>query len=277
MFQLALSEALRRQHPDERVLLDLHGFRGYRKHRGFELASAFGISYEEASLRDVARIAYPYPDYQSWRIGSRLLPSRKTMLCEARNFRLEPTALSRPGDTYYDGYWQHEEYFRDIREELLSLFRFPELTGEQNLHCRQRIGDTGSCSIHIRRGDYLTDPLRRGTTGLDYTNRAIKRMKELADPECWCVFSDDIEWAKEHLSKLLPKATIIYSEWNQGEKSVHDMHLMSLCQHNIIANSSFSWWGAWLSTRTAKVIIAPNNWMNMEDVCSPVPTGWLRI
>ena len=122
MFQFALYEALRRQHPEERVLVDLRCFNGYHKHRGFELDKVFGVSYEEATWQEVARIAYPYPNFQCWRIGSRLLPPRKTMLCEQSNFALEPEALTRAGDTYYDGYWQHETYFKSIKDELQKLY-----------------------------------------------------------------------------------------------------------------------------------------------------------
>ena len=277
MFQLALYEALRRQFPAERVLLDLHTFKGYNKHRGFEAAKVFGISYQEASLGEVARIAYPYPNFLAWRIGSRLLPVRKTMLCEKPNFALEPEALKRYGDTYYDGYWQHEEYFEHIRQELLELFKFPTFTDERNLAIAQEIKATASCSIHIRRGDYLTDPLRKGTTGLEYVEAAIAKMTASAKPERWYVFSDDIIWTQAHLSEWLTDERTCYVDWNQAEHSIDDMHLMSLCQHQIIANSSFSWWGAWLCTRENQTVIAPGKWMNMKDVCSPVPKRWKKI
>lgn len=277
MFQLALYEALRRQFPAERVLLDLHTFKGYNKHRGFEAAKVFGISYQEATLAEVARIAYPYPNFLAWRIGSRLLPARKTMLCEKSNFALEPEALKRYGDTYYDGYWQHEDYFKHIRQELLELFKFPAFTDERNLAIAQEIKATASCSIHIRRGDYLTDPLRKGTTGLEYVEAAIAKMKASAKPERWFVFSDDMAWTQAHLSEWLTDEQTCYVDWNQAEHSIADMHLMSLCQHQIIANSSFSWWGAWLCTRENQTVIAPSKWMNMKDVCSPVPKRWKKI
>jgi hypothetical protein len=92
----------------------------------------FGVSYEEATWQEVAKIAYPYPNFQCWRIGSRLLPPRKTMLCEQPNFALEPEALTREDDTYYDGYWQHEDYFKAIRGELLKIYRFPAFEDERN-------------------------------------------------------------------------------------------------------------------------------------------------
>lgn len=276
MFQFALYKALQKQHPEERVLLDLHCFNGYHKHRGFEIGSVFGATYEEATLKEVARLAYPYPNYQCWRIGSRILPVRKTMLKEKPNFTLEPLALTRPNSTYYDGYWQHEQYFKHIREEILSTYTFPAFDNERNQTTAQLAASTNSCSIHIRRGDYLTDPLRKGTTNGNYVIAAIEKMQQEVKPEKWLVFSDDIAWCQQHLASILDTTNTIYVDWNTGDKSIHDMHLMANCRHHIIANSSFSWWGAWLSKQEG-VTIAPINWMNLKDVCSPVPDNWIKI
>ena len=237
----------------------------------------FGVKAEEASWMEVAKIAYPYPNFQCWRIGSRLLPPRKTMLCEQSNFALVPDAVTRAGDTYYDGYWQHEYYFKAIRKELLALYRFPAFKDERNKQLAQRLSTTNSCSLHIRRGDYLTDPLRKGTIGTDYVARAIERMQAEVKPALWCLFSDDMAWANEHIIPLLPESDICQVDWNPAERSVNDMHLMSLCQHQIIANSSFSWWGAWLSERQEKCVIAPAFWMTGKNVCSPVAEGWIKI
>ena len=277
MFQFALYKALQKQHPDERILLDLHCFNGYHKHRGFEIGKVFGASFEKATLREVARLAYPYPNFQTWRIGSRILPSRKTMLQEKPDFTFEPTAISIKGNMYYDGYWQHEEYFKDIRDELLDIYSFPKFNDEQNLQAAQLVSSTNSCSIHIRRGDYLTDPLRKGTIGTDFASEAIKRMKSIKRPETWCVFSDVIDWCRQHLATMFDNEKVLYIDWNTDEKSINDMHLMSLCRHHIIANSSFSWWGAWLSKHQDGSTIAPSKWMNIKDVCSPVPNNWIKI
>ena len=276
MFQFALYKALQKQHPEERVLLDLHCFNGYHKHRGFEIGSVFGATYEEATLKEVARLAYPYPNYQCWRIGSRILPVRKTMLKEKPNFTLEPLALTRPNRTYYDGYWQHEDYFKHIRKEILTTFAFPAFNDERNIATVQLAASTNSCSIHIRRGDYLTDPLRKGTTNGNYVIAAIKKMQQEIMPEKWLIFSDDIAWCQKHLASTLDATNAIYVDWNTGANSIHDMHLMAHCRHHIIANSSFSWWGAWLSQQDG-VTIAPANWMNLENVCSPVPDNWIKI
>ena len=277
MFQFALYEALRMQFPEEQILLDLHCFNGYHKHRGFEIPRIFGITYEEANWKEVAKVAYPFPNYQSWRIGSRILPCRKTMLKEGADYVFEPKVLTRKGDTYYDGYWQHEEYFTAIREDILKTFTFPAFVDQRNQETARFITEKNSCAIHIRRGDYVKDRLFRGICDVDYYKTAIQRMKELTNPKVFCIFSDDTVWCREYLSVLLGQAETIYVDWNTGEKSFQDMHLISLCRHQIIANSSFSWWGAWLNTNKEKVVIAPRKWWNMSGVHTPIPTSWIRI
>ena len=102
-------------------------------------------------------------------------------------------------------------------------------------------------------------------------------MKEMTNPDIFCIFSDDVSWCREHLEALLGQTDTIYVDWNTGEKSFQDMHLMSFCRHQILANSSFSWWGAWLNTNKDKVVIAPKKWWNITGAHTPVPIAWIRI
>lgn len=278
MFQFALYKTLQKQFPDERVLLDLHCFNGYHKHRGFEIGQLFHAKYEEASLREVAKVAYPYPNYQCWRFGSRILPNRKTMLKEKANYAFDSTALTRKGDTYYDGYWQHEEYFLTIREDLLQTFAFTgfEENGK-NQETALLVTNKNSCAIHVRRGDYVKDKLFCNICDIEYYQRAIQLMTEKVHPDLFCIFSDDIPWCHKHLPSLLGETQIVYADWNMGKDSFYDMHLMSLCHHQIIANSSFSWWGAWLNTNEGQTVIAPQKWWNIKDAHSPISNNWIRI
>lgn len=276
MFQFALYRALQKRFPDERVLVDLRCFNGYKKHRGFEIDKVFNVSYETASWREVAQLAYPYPNFQTWRFGSRLLPTRRSMLKERADFTYEPTALTRTIDTYYDGYWQHEDYFRDVRDTILQTFRFPEFD-DRNRETAQRLQSTNSIAIHVRRGDYTHDKLFHDICDLDYYRQAISRMQQAVGGDLFCVFSDDLRWCREHIAPLLKDKPISYVDWNRGERSVQDIHLMSLCRHNIIANSSFSWWGAWLNQHPGKVVIAPEKWMHTKGTQSPVPNDWIRL
>lgn len=277
MFQFALYKALQKQFPEEAILLDLHCFNGYHKHRGFEIPKIFDVAYAEANWKEVAKVAYPYPNFLSWRIGSRILPCRKTMLMEGVDYAFEPTALTRKDDTYYDGYWQHEDYFIAIREDILKTFTFPAFEDQRNQEIASLITEKNSCAIHIRRGDYVKDRLFRGICDIDYYKTSIQRMKKLANPEVFCIFSDDTAWCREHLTALSGQTETIYVDWNTGEKSFQDMHLISLCKHQIIANSSFSWWGAWLNTNENKVVISPRKWWNNSEAHTPTSSNWIRI
>ena len=277
MFQFALYKALQKQFPEEAILLDLHCFNGYHKHRGFEIPKIFDVTYAEANWKEVAKVAYPYPNYQSWRFGSRILPCRKTMLMEGADYAFEPTVLTCEGNTYYDGYWQHEDYFIRIRESILKAFTFPIFEDRRNQETASLITEKNSCAIHIRRGDYVTDKLFRGICDLDYYERAIKFMKETAIPDVFCIFSDDVAWCREHIEVLTGQTETIYVDWNRGEKSFQDINLMSLCRHQVIANSSFSWWGAWLNTNKDKMVIGPRKWWNINGAYTPLPVSWIRI
>ena len=277
MFQFALYKALQKRFPEERVMLDLHCFNGYYKHRGFEIPKIFDVTYEEANWKEVAKVAYPYPHFQCWRFGSRLLPVRKTMLQERADYAFEPTALTRDGDTYYDGYWQHEEYFMLYRDDILQAYTFPAFEDKRNQDTALLFARENSCAIHVRRGDYVNDKLFRNICDLDYYRTAILRIKEMANPDLFCIFSDDIPWCQEHLSPLLGQIKNIYVNWNTGKRSFQDMHLMSLCHHQIIANSSFSWWGAWLNKYEERTVICPRKWWNTKDSHTPVSHSWIII
>ena len=277
MFQFALFEALRRRFPEERVLLDLHCFNGYHKHRGFEIPRIFNVAFEEASLWDIAQTAYPYPNFQCWRVGSRLLPVRKTMLKEKGNYAFEPTALTRQDNVYYDGYWQHEDYFIDIREAILQAFAFPTFRDERNKSLSSIITSRISCALHVRRGDYVKDKLFHDICNLSYYQRAIQRMKATVHPDLFCIFSDDTVWCRSQLTSLTEETETVYVDWNTAENSFQDIHLMSLCHHQIIANSSFSWWGAWLNRNHDKTVIGPSRWWHIEEAHTPMPDSWIRI
>ncbi|WP_295916124.1 alpha-1,2-fucosyltransferase [Anaerovibrio lipolyticus] len=173
------------------------------------------------------------------------------------------------------GYWQSEKYFRHIRRELLADFRFlPELEGK-NLSVSQQIKNCANpVALHIRRGDYIATDF--DVCGLDYYQKAIKYITEKVGDIQLFVFSNDIPWAKENLKT---DQEINFVDNNTEENGYEDMRLMSLCRHHIIANSSFSWWGAWLGTAEDKIVVAPKKWManeqsGHEDV---VPSEWIKI
>ena len=133
-------------------------------------------------------------------------------------------------------------------------------------------------SLHVRRGDYLSNPKSKaahGTCSPEYYRAAIRHMAEVTKQPCFFVFSDDMDWVRQHLQI---DYECQYIEHNSGTESYNDMRLMSLCRHHIIANSSFSWWGAWLNQRTDKIVIAPQQWFMNDNVTQDLyPQGWVKL
>ena len=256
-------------------MLDLSCFQGYHLHNGFELEKIFSIKSEKASASDIMRVAYYYPNYLLWRIGKRLLPRRKGMCLESSTLRFDETVLTKEGNRYFDGYWQDERYFAACREKVLKAFTFPAFKCAENLSLLEKL-DENSVSLHVRRGDYIGNNLYQGICDLDYYRTAIEKMCSYVTPSLFCVFSNDIEWCREHLEQYI-NAPVVYVTWNTGAESYRDMQLMSCCAHNIIANSSFSWWGAWLNQNSDKVVIAPKKWLNMEECHFALPASWIKI
>ncbi len=172
---------------------------------------------------------------------------------------------------YLFGYWQSEKYFKDIREELLKSIRFPEFSEENNIQYRDMILNA-ECpvSVHIRRGDYLVPKYYRQYGGVcteTYYQEAKKYFESRYDNVQFFVFTNDLEWVSQNFTGA--NVTLVCG--NSGEKSFRDMQLMSLCRHNIIANSSFSWWAAWLNQNPDKIVITPPAWNRAK----PTPDIWV--
>jgi hypothetical protein len=182
---------------------------------------------------------------------------------------------------YIDGYWQSEMYFNEIESEIRKLYRFSSIPDETNQSLLEIIRAENSISLHIRRGDYINIESVNKTHGilsLDYYNLAVKIISDKIENPKFYIFSDDIEWAKNNL-KL--NHYVYFVEVNIGKNDAEDLRLMSECKHHIIANSTFSWWGAWLNHSRDKIVIAPNKWFNDIELNNEtqflVPSEWLRI
>ena len=147
-----------------------------------------------------------------------------------------------------------------------------------NLTISEQIAKCNSVSLHIRRGDYVSNleaNKTHGFIGIEYYNKAISFIHEQILQPHFFVFSDDIAWARENLGLII---NVVFINHNQGRSSFEDMRLMSLCKYNIIANSSFSWWGAWLNTAPDKIVITPKQWFaNGQDTSDLMPENWLKM
>lgn len=190
----------------------------------------------------------------------------------------EPAILNLKGDIYLDGYFQSEKYFLDQAETIkkdLELKNPLSPFAAKNLHAIE--ADDLSVSLHIRRGDYLKHGEFSNIATLDYYKQATEKMRGLiGDNARFYIFSDDIAWCKENLPFINEPVFISSPDLADYE----EMFLMSCCKHQIIANSSFSWWSAWLNKNPNKIVIAPRRWSNHHDqdwYHDIIPEKWIRI
>jgi hypothetical protein len=180
---------------------------------------------------------------------------------------------------YLAGFWQTERYFRDIAEVLRGDFTPLEPLDSQNALIKTKIAAVNAVSVHVRRGDYVGKERinkSHGTCSLDYYRRAAEFIFDRVDEPHFFVFSDDPEWVTKHLRL---DAAITYVTVNPSTHGFRDLHLMCGCRHHIIANSSFSWWGAWLNPSPDKIVVAPKRWFNeaQHDTRDLLPKGWVSI
>ena len=202
----------------------------------------------------------------------------KTFIAE-KHFQFDPEILSLGNDVYLQGYWQSEKYFSDIKDIIRKDFTVKILPTAINQKIINEIKIRNSASLHIRRGDYVSDKKTNqfhGICSLDYYAQGAKMIAEEKQDVHFFVFSDDINWAKENLKFNYP---MTFVDINDDEHSYEDMRLMSLCKHDIIANSCFSWWGAWLNQNPERIVIAPKSWFTDPniDTIDLIPEKWIRI
>lgn len=179
---------------------------------------------------------------------------------------------------YIQWYFQTEKYFKDFENEIRKDFEFIIPPSKKNQETIEIITNCNSISIHIRRWDYITNSTtneKHWTCSIDYYKKAIELIQFKITNPVFFIFSDDMDWVKENLK--IEKA--YYIDWNNADKNYEDMRLMSLCKHNIIANSSFSWWWAWLNKNSEKIVIAPNKWFNdnNRNYSDIIPENWFKI
>jgi hypothetical protein len=200
-------------------------------------------------------------------------------LVRERHFHFDPDVLQLSDGVCLLGYWHSERYFADVAELVRNEFHFLNEPCDENALCAERLAQSNSVAIHVRRGDYASNPTTNayhGLCGIDYYNQAVEYMQQrVSDPQFF-VFSDDLDWARDNLT-LGGDAEFV--DHNHGDASQEDLRLMSLARHNIIANSSFSWWGAWLNQNESKIVVAPKRWVNDPSINTSdlLPPAWIAI
>jgi hypothetical protein len=217
-----------------------------------------------------------------WRCFRRsLTPCYKEI--REKNLAYHPRYTQLKGNAVLNGYFQSERYFKEIGEGLRKDFVFKNQLSPDAQKYLAKIQHCNSVSIHIRRGDYVTDPKANRELGFlssSFYQKAVEIIKKNVQNPIFFIFSDDVEWVQAN-PDFLNINDVIWVSGNAGRNAWQDMFLMSQCKHNIIANSSFSWWSAWLNQNERKIVIAPQKWYADEsfnaETTDLIPADWLRI
>ncbi len=213
--------------------------------------------------------------YLVWRYGG-----RTPRFTREKSAAFDPEVLRLTGDTWLHGYWQSESYFDDCRDAIREELTIITPPSERNERLLEELRALPAVSLHVRRGDYVSNPkalAHHGTCTPAYYRSAAQLVAGKTGIEpVFFVFSDEPDWARQHLD--LPFETRIVDH-NDNRHNYEDMRLMAACRHHVIANSSFSWWGAWLNPSTDKIVVAPEKWVTDPAMQNPriTPEGWIRL
>ena len=264
MFIYAFYLQMRKRFPGTRI--DLSDMRYYHAHNGYELDRVFGISDREFCIAKPLKKVLEF-------LFFKVILERKQNLETMEAF----TKSYAYPFLYFKGFYQSERFFKDVEDEVRQAFAFDlnKANAESQTLARQIQENPHAVSLHVRRGDYMEPKFykRYGTVcSQAYFQRAVEMMLAQVPQAHFYIFSDDVEWVQQNLR--LPRATVV--SCNRGADSWQDMMLMSLCRHNIICNSTFSWWGAWLNANPEKRVIAPSRWLADVDMPYIIPETWIK-
>lgn len=259
MFQYAAGYSLTRKRKIS-LALDLRSYQA-SKYRSYELEN-LSVHTREAPFWKI--VLYKY-------LGFATIFSKP-------DFDFQEEFLALPKNTYLDGYFQgfqSEKYFVEYSDEIRELFKPKILAEEKFKDLAEQIRNSNSVSIQVRRGDYLKKQKTYNILAPEYYKKAQEIMESQVPNPTYFIWSyDDIEWAEKNI-----KAENIVMVSGRAIDGIDDMRLMSLCKHNILANSSFSWWAAWLNPNPNKIVIAPQKWFNDEKFITTtlLPEKWIKV
>lgn len=277
MFQYAAAKAVAVRSGAE-LVLDLSWF-ATDNHRRYALgplsisAHTLGaISAEGVVVRFLRRVAYRLArrSDEYW---------QGHPVFHEKYFYFDPTVLDLRAPVCLDGYFQSEKYFLDCREVVAREFTVATPPGSLAQAMLERMAAHDAICLHVRRGDYVASAITNsfhGVCSVDYYRQGLRIVSEgLLDPHCY-VFSDDPEWVRVHFTATLPMSVV---DIHGPDEAHEDLRLMAACKHFVIANSSLSWWGAWLGSYPGKRVVAPEKWFqsNTQDARDLIPSGWVRV
>ncbi len=292
MFQYALARILAHKH-NTQLLIDISA---YSYPDGYDPASidvrlyelgAFNIHGQTTTDKPRKKLIKIRKEHKSRKAVSLCLcklvnmfsSSFMPMIYERKNIGFDSSLLDLPDNVFLRGYFPSFKYFDNNRDLIKKDFSFAAPPDNESQKMIDKITSVNSVSIHIRRGDYITNQRvtnKFGLCGLSYYKKAIEHISQKTAPPHFFVFSNDPKYVKQNIKT---DHSITYITHNKGQKGYQDLRFISRCKHNIIANSSFSWWGAWLNDNPKKIVIAPSPvfdklFMDDNDF---IPKDWIHI
>lgn len=249
------------------------------------LLDKFKISLQIADRNDFKKIGVPYPADRTFKENIRRVvfklkeffrTKRNRKIIINHNLNFNESMFNIPDNSYVSGAWTNENYFNNIRTIIGEEFSPKFDLGSKSKELMSEIQNSNSISVHIRRGDYLRYTHKFKILSEDYYNGAVKLIKEKVKNPMFFIFSDDINYVKENYSKIFGSNSVYVS--GQNIPDYEELYLMNNCKHNIIANSTFSWWGAWLNHNNNKIVIAPKQYRQDDKEMSDfIPKSWISI
>ncbi len=298
MFQYALFLALQEKYRETLVLADISAYYVLDLHYGFELDKIFSLSRHDklkiASNRQLYIARGEIPFFTGGIIGKMVqrpvcwinarlrrlaeIKGKRNVIreedvmwkndCAQLNSAIENLDITK--NWYLDGYWQREIFFEHILKKMKGNCVFPKLKTEQEMEIEKRIVSSNSVSIHVRRGDYVNS--QYDILGMKYYKNAIDYISGRVKSPLFFIFSEDDKYIEEAFSGIENKVIVSF---NKDKNSYKDMQMMSMCKHNIIANSSFSTWAAYLNNNEDKIVIYPSRYTETEK--NVKRNGWIEM
>lgn len=274
MFQYAVAKHLSIKNNTE-LLLDLRQYKKDDK-RSYDL-KFFNTNVNVASKKDIDKIINEKTIFLK-KLLIKINILKNNNIIKEKDFRFDPTILNTKNNAYLDGYFQSELYFKEIKDSVKKDFMLKNTLISENIsNIKNTINKFNSVSMHIRRGDYVLNKKineYHGLLDIKYYINSVALIKQKVKEPKFFIFSDDIEWCKENFNNRNLDINFI-----EGLRNYEDLELMKSCKHNIIANSSFSWWGAWLNENPNKIVVAPKKWFNDESINTTdlIPQKWIKI
>jgi hypothetical protein len=258
--------------------------RGYRRTNSGDTVRRYRLDHfqtkkEIATNEEINKICSKNQAFSPIRkIKESFFPYKSPNYIKEQSPKFNPEILYTPDNTYLDGYWGSEKYFINIENFIREDLKITDPLGGINLKYSKDIVSCDSISIHIRRGDYINNPKTQefhGNCSLEYYYNAMSIMASKIQKPHFFIFSDDCEWVKKNFTLDYPMSIM---DFNGEEKDYEDLRLMTQCKHHIIANSTFSWWGAWLCSNRNKIVIAPRNWLKKSEIKTDIyPNSWILL